>query len=583
MGGEMAHLHVLADDIGPRPATTDAEAHAADYIEAVFAARGLDVERQEFNTPRTTSWAFAVYYLLVIAAAVGAHFTVTFWPALVVSVLVAVVMWFDLDTKWGLSSLMLKGPSQNIVARHVPKARRGERLRRVVIVAHYDSAKASLAFSPALAKNHGLWVGLTKAAVVLVPITVAASAFPATEAAQPWLWYATLAVAAYLLAPLFVAVHRQLFARPVDGANDNATGVATMLGVMETVVPEPEAGFVPKPVARRHGDTISTGSEQAVDDELLSYSPSEAPETAGSALPDDFSWADATAGQPARGQRMLEFDTIEFDAVGGPARMPDRSRIPDSDPEAATDPLGDTGSMFADEPPPRSPDRSRGRTESGVSGWLGLADDFDARRAGRKIGTWDNFDETDDDDDFGLKGGWAGDDPIGDPDFAGNEAARIRRRVTEAVDREYQEKEVWFVATGAGEVGARGMRAFLKEYEEDLRDAVIINVEGVGAGALYWVTAEGVARRYRSDRRLVSLAKRVSRENNLLVRPRAYKGPVTDATAALARRYRAISVMGFDVGGRIPDRHWYTDTSENVAPELVELASAFVAAMVRDV
>ena len=106
MGGEMAHLHVLADEIGPRPATTDAEAHAADYIEAVFAARGLDVERQDFNTPRTYSWAYVIYNLLTILAAVGAHFAVVLWPSFVLATLVAVLVWSDLDTRWGLSRLM---------------------------------------------------------------------------------------------------------------------------------------------------------------------------------------------------------------------------------------------------------------------------------------------------------------------------------------------------------------------------------------------------------------------------------------------------------------------------------------------
>ena len=44
MSGEMSHVIELAEGIGPRPATTDAEAKAADYIQGVFGARGLDVE-----------------------------------------------------------------------------------------------------------------------------------------------------------------------------------------------------------------------------------------------------------------------------------------------------------------------------------------------------------------------------------------------------------------------------------------------------------------------------------------------------------------------------------------------------------
>jgi 4-aminobutyrate aminotransferase-like enzyme len=91
-----------------------------------------------------------------------------------------------------------------------------------------------------------------------------------------------------------------------------------------------------------------------------------------------------------------------------------------------------------------------------------------------------------------------------------------------------------------------------------------------------------MARRYKSDRRALNLARRVVREHNLLARPQAYHGLSTDATAALARGYRAMSVMGFDVDGRIPNWHWHTDVTENVSPELVELASAFVTALVRE-
>ena len=40
--------------------------------------------------------------------------------------------------------------------------------------------------------------------------------------------------------------------RPVDGANDNASGVAAMLGVMERIVPEPEEmdRFATQPIRR---------------------------------------------------------------------------------------------------------------------------------------------------------------------------------------------------------------------------------------------------------------------------------------------------------------------------------------------
>jgi hypothetical protein len=120
------YLNELADTIGPRPATTDAEAQAADYIEETMRARGLDVERQEFDCPRTYSWAFVIYHVLTIAAAAAGFWEIALWPAFVVAAIVAIVMRMDLDTRWGLSSLMPKGPSQNILGKHYPQALRGE-------------------------------------------------------------------------------------------------------------------------------------------------------------------------------------------------------------------------------------------------------------------------------------------------------------------------------------------------------------------------------------------------------------------------------------------------------------------------
>jgi hypothetical protein len=571
MASEMAHLRVLAEEIGPRPATTDAEAHAADYIEAVFAARGLEVERQEFSTPRTYSWAYVLYHVFTITAAVASGYAKLLLPAFILSALSAIVMWSDLDTRWGLSALMPKGPSQNVVARNMPKTRRGERSRTIVVVAHYDSAKASLAFAPGMVKNFAATFALMKACTFAVPFMIFANLLPQTEPADPYLWYATMVVSAYLLVPLLINVHRELFMAATPGANDNASGVAAMLGVMEAVVPEPGEGFVPKPVARRRGIAAVRAADVLPEDTILSYTPAGTEDDPEPGLPDGFAWAEPES-EPVRGQSSLVFDTVEFEAVDGSAGATlDAPASPAAPKDAAKSAAK-----------PKKPKRFSGSKDGAVTSWLGVGDDFSARVEGRKIGSWDNFGESGEEDDFGLKGGWAGDDPIGDPEYAANEAARIRRRVSEVTDRDLQEKDVWFVATGAEEVGTRGMKAFLAEYGADLRDAVFINIDNIGAGALYWVTGEGMARRYSSDRRLVSLAKRVSREHDMLVRPRVYKGLSTDATPALVRKYRAMSVMSFDINGQLPNWHWRTDTIDNVSPELVELASAFVTAMVRD-
>jgi len=608
------HVHELAEVIGPRPATTDAEAQAAEYIQGVFENRGLDVERQEFECPRTYSWAFVVYHLLTIGAAVLANWFAL--PALAVAIAVAVVMWFDLDTRWGLSSLMPKGPSQNIIARHVPKARRNERLRKVVIVAHYDSAKASLAFSPGLVKNFNITFGLMKWLTVLTPVAIAIMALPWTQDWMPYTWYVTLAVPAYLVIPMAINVHRELFMHATDGANDNASGVAAMLGIMERTVPEPDQRVMVTQPIRRTPDAAYE-ADVVIEDALLSYTPMEAPAREPERRPvqpalgtfDDIGW-ETTAMPAVQQQSSFGFDEEpaprsyadladdDFDSRPAPRSYAD---LADDDFDEESAPVG-FGSDYTREPSdgyeepsyePEGQPRRKGlfgkkkqREEGerhGVRDWLGLGGAFDARKEGKNIGSWDALADEDDEDGFGFKGGAAGPVDFDAPDFAAEEASRIRRRVTNGVDRALSEKEIWFVATGAEEAGTWGMRAFLDAHAEDLRDALIINLDNLGSGSLFWITEEGMARRYHCDRRLASIARRVAREGELPVRGREYRGLSTDATPALARRFRAMSIMAFDINGRLPHWHWHTDTVDNVSFDNLDLAAELVTRLIREV
>lgn len=580
------YARTLAEEIGPRPATTDSEHQAAEWLVHTFGAYGLETEMQEFDAPRTYSWAYVIYHLLTLGAAFAAGFRpFLVWPAFAVAAIVAFFLWSDLDTRWGLAHLLPKGPSQNVIARHIPRARRGERLRRIVIVAHYDSARASLAFAPNMVGNFATTFALMKWCTLLVPMMILLMALPFTAVLDPWIWYATMAVSAYLIVPLLINVHRELFMPFVAGANDNASGVAAMLGVMEGLVPAPDIATLTTtgtfPQVRRGTATAARAESELWDDQRPSR------QDAGLGVAE-------TTSVRAGDKGLIEFDTIEFGAVGGErqsaARQPERAY---AEPERE-----ESGPIYAGEPESAEPERGkkgvRGllgklgrkkdkrRGEEDVSGWLGVDEDFDARAAGRDIGSWDNFEGEDDDEGFGWKGGWAGDDPIGDPEFAANEAARIRRRVTESIDRELTEKEIWFVATGAEEVGTYGMQALMHDYAEDLKDALIINIDGVGNGQLSWVSAEGMARRYRANQRLVGLARRASRGTETVIKPRIYRGLSTDATPALARGYKAISIMALDAKGYPGHWHWKTDTADNLDPKLIEQAAEFISAMVRD-
>jgi hypothetical protein len=660
MGDEMSHVVELAERIGARPTTTDSEAEASDYIQGLFEARGLEVERQEFDAPRTYGWAYVAYHALTIGAAVLALWYP--WPAFAIALAVAVVLWLDLDTRGGLTSVMPKGPTQNVIARHVPRTGRNERSRRVVVVAHYDSAKSSLAFSPGLVRNFWGTFTLMKLCTMWVPFFILVVALPWTQGWRPWTGYVALASAIYLLVPLFINIHRELFGKLVAGANDNASGVAAMLGVMERICPEAEqtsyTGSLPR-VRRTEEDAWA--ADVLPEDTVLTYAPAEAQRGSAPAAEwsgpvswtdsdDDLGWDETTgAGQQALGfseptpeQSAELFGTGPIEPVTpAPAPAPAPAPVapapappvpapvqmrpappsageswldetapmePLPAPQAPTGPsredlfgVGPAPDAYDDEDeveplpgpaPTMEPipekrglfgrgKRRGGESGGGVRGWLGVDKDFDARKEGKDLGTWDSLHE-DEDDESGFKGGSAEPASIDDPDFAASVAARIRRKVTSNEDRELVEKEVWFVATGAEESGTYGMRALMRKFGDDLRDSFIVNIDNVGSGSVVYVTKEGMARRYESDRRMVGAAKRVVREAQLDVRPQEYKGLSTDATPALARGYRAMSVMAFDINGRLPNWHWPTDTVENVSEDTITRAVDFVAELIKE-
>lgn len=642
MSDESAYVRELADTIGPRPATTDAEARAADWIAAVFEAKGLEVTRQEIDTPRTDTWGPFITYVTSVLAVVIAYLPVLRLGALFLAFLGALLLTLDMTGRFTLASWLPKGPSQNVVAKHCPSARRNEKVRKIVVVANLDSARPSIITDTGLVRSEAALARLTLGASWLIVILLLASVLPWKPPFLPYLWWVTIVPAVWLLFPMFVTVQRELVAKASDGANVNASGVAAMLGVVDRLVPEKgevvvhAAPLDVPPVTER----VKWGAEPMPEDSVMKYSPPGSTEPgvqAGSDSDDELSaWQDA---EPGAGQSSLEGLEARSPASGtgggdttsaavGSRRAP---RLPFSDDDLLDEAFTDSGAPrraprdqaprpsgpLSEDVEVAAPEASTGskkdsEEKGSVFGWLGVDKGWDAKRKGREIGSWDKF-EDDEDDDIGWKGGAVSDDvdapvpshrsgdlyrdprgddqsftgstrlAVDDPDFTSDEIARIRRKVTQGVDRELSEKEIWFVGTGAGEIGAWGMRALLKENEEELKDALFIGFYGVGTGTLGFVDAQGgpVGTR-RSDRRMVSAAKRVARDQELPIRPATSHWGVTDVGEALRERYRAMSIMAFDINGRLGEWRSSRDTSDRVSEENIAAAADFATALIRE-
>ncbi len=318
---------------------------------------------------------------------------------------------------------------------------------------------------------------------------------------------------------------------------------------------------------------------------------------------------------PARPQRQLNIPTIDASSAHPvakqvpavtpvvPASRASRSALFDlPDPSATpSDPLGETGSVRtssastsgfvvfnSDDVIPRDPQepietistpapapakkkrfgffgrKKKTETES-MSDWLGVDDDFDAKRSGRDIGSWDNFEGDD-----GWKGGAAGDVP----------EEELRQAVTSMGDDELLGHDIWFVATGSSENNNDGMRAFLDTHRDKLRGVFMINLECVGAGQLAMLATEGSDKTFKGDKRIMRLFSHVSSDFHRPLPTVDINYADTDARVAMERSLRAMTLAGTD-GSGFALSHTAEDVPLNLNVENIQFAADVVTEVIR--
>jgi hypothetical protein len=224
------------------------------------------------------------------------------------------------------------------------------------------------------------------------------------------------------------------------------------------------------------------------------------------------------------------------------------------------------------------------------SSWLGVEEDYDAREAGGRIGSWSNFSEDDADvrkdagvrkdtdsrdasgwddadsrdadarkssgahgrdasarkdaDDWDDADGWEDDGWKGGAYGGGSHEADFA--AIESLAEQLIDKEVWLVATGSQEAEGAGIKALITNHGPAMRGAVIVNLDSVGAGELCYTTAEGSFRPRKTDQRLQSLATAAADIVGVRLDGAKFVGYQSDAGWALRQGVRAISLIGLD-------------------------------------
>ena len=211
--------------------------------------------------------------------------------------------------------------------------------------------------------------------------------------------------------------------------------------------------------------------------------------------------------------------------------------------------------------------RKKKRDDS-MSEWLGVEDDYDAKRDGADIGSWDNFD----DDDSGWKGGATGAEGVTEDE--------LREAVTSMGDDELLGHDIWFVATGASENGNAGIQAFLNEHRDKLRGVFLINLECVGAGEVSMLATEGEQRALKGDKRIMKLVSRVSSDFHHEYGAVDMPYVTTDAYPAMSMSLRSLTLGGIE-GSGFALGHTEEDQPFNVEPDNVTMVSDVVTEVIR--
>ena len=212
--------------------------------------------------------------------------------------------------------------------------------------------------------------------------------------------------------------------------------------------------------------------------------------------------------------------------------------------------------------------RKKKNDQDSMSDWLGVEDDYDAKKSGRGIGSWDNFE----DDNDGWKGGATSSDGASDEDML--------LAVASMGDDELLGHDIWFVATGASDCDGAGMKAFLASHRDKLRGVFFINLESVGAGRLSVVTVEGEQQLLKGDRRIMNLVSKVCKSFHVDCGALEMPYAKTDAYAALEASRRALTIAGVD-GTRLACARTEDDLPHNVNPTNIATVSEVVTEVIR--
>ena len=234
------YMDYLNEKVGICPAGSQEELQAADTIADLMRQHDVEPSIEEFDAKSfggtVTALLYALMFVGIVLGGIGVSvLTVIGFVLAVGPAALFILKYFGHDF---ISPLGPTTRSQNVVAFHKacgPNVIKGN--RPIVIVAHYDSPHENVLRTSAVAPYIPLIWRVSKYCVLVVGVCMLFQPLAfLPEAFRRFLWVIGI-LAALPLAVLGVTGVLEHFSDCTDGANDNKSGVAAMLGVLENVRP----------------------------------------------------------------------------------------------------------------------------------------------------------------------------------------------------------------------------------------------------------------------------------------------------------------------------------------------------------
>lgn len=142
--------------------------------------------------------------------------------------------------------------------------------------------------------------------------------------------------------------------------------------------------------------------------------------------------------------------------------------------------------------------------------------------------------------------------------------------------------EVWFVALGSTHAGNGGMKAFMAEHADELRGALIINLESVGKGQLMYLDQDGAVLNHKPSTRLKRYLRVAAQSLGIKVAPVRIDWRDTPASVAMASGLQAVTLSGIEAGKPALFGQG-DDVLENIDESALELCNDYVVEVLKNI